>query len=116
MSWLNAPVTRLLPAVVTVVVESMFELFVVDFSEKGVCEELCGASDVFIFSIVCSVVIGASQSIRKTCECSLLISAILTCVEHKWKYCVYVLYFQVYKDQQSVSIAFQTAHYVNVYI
>jgi hypothetical protein len=34
------------------------------------------------------------------------ISAILSCVEHKWKYCVYVLYFQVYKDQQSVSIAF----------
>ena len=88
MSWLSAPVTRLLPAVVTVVVESMFELFVV----------------------------GASQSIRKTCEWSLLISAILSCVEHKWKYCVYVWYFQVYKDQQSVSIAFQTAHYVNVYI
>jgi hypothetical protein len=49
----------------------MFELFVVDFSETGVCEELCGASDVFIFSLVCSVVIGASQSIRKTCEWSL---------------------------------------------
>jgi hypothetical protein len=32
----------------------------VDFSETGVCGELCGASDVSIFSVVCSVVIGAS--------------------------------------------------------
>jgi hypothetical protein len=54
MSWLSSLVTRLLPVVVsvvvvidwcltlfvvTVVVESMFELFVVDFSETGVCEE-----------------------------------------------------------------------------
>jgi hypothetical protein len=34
----------------------MFELIVVDFSETGVCGELCGASDVFIFFVVCSVV------------------------------------------------------------
>jgi hypothetical protein len=46
----------------------MFELIVVDFSETDVCGELCGASDVSIFSVVCSVVIGASQTIRKTCE------------------------------------------------
>jgi hypothetical protein len=38
----------------------MLELLVVDFSETGVCEELCGASDVVIFLVVCSVVIGAS--------------------------------------------------------
>jgi hypothetical protein len=56
---------------------------VVEFSEIGVCEEVCGASDVFIFSVVCSVVIGASQSIRKTCDWSLLISEILSCVEYK---------------------------------
>jgi hypothetical protein len=54
---------------------------------------------VSIFSVVCSVVIGASQSIRKTCEWSLLLSEILSCVEYKWKYCFYVLYFQVYKEQ-----------------
>ena len=120
MSWLSALITILLPVVVsvvvvidwcltfvvvTVVVVSMFELFVVDFSETGVCGELCGASDVVIFSVVCSVVIGASQTIRTTCEWSLLISEILSCVEYKWKYCFYVLYFQVYKEQQSVSIA-----------
>jgi hypothetical protein len=93
-------------SVVTVVVESMFELCVVDFSETSVCGELCGASYVFIVSVVCFVVIGASQSIRKTCEWSLLLSEILSCVENKWKYCFYVLYFQVYKEQQSVSIAF----------
>ena len=130
MSWLSALVTRLLPVVVsvvvvidwcltfvvvTVVVVSMFELFVVYFSETGVCGELCGASDVVIFSVVCSVVIGASQSIRKTCEWSMVISEILSYVEYKWKYCFYVLYFQVYKEQQSVSIASYTAHYVNVY-
>jgi hypothetical protein len=86
-------------SVVTVVVVSMFELLVVDFSETGVCGELCGASDVVIFSVVCSVVIGASQAIRKTCEWSLLISEILS-------YSFYVLYFHVYKEQQSVSIAF----------
>jgi hypothetical protein len=33
----------------------MFELIVVDFSETGVCGELCGASDVFIFSVVSSI-------------------------------------------------------------
>jgi hypothetical protein len=76
-----------------------FELFVVVFSETSVCGELCGVSDIVIFSVVCSVVIGASQSIRKTCEWSLLISEILSCVEYKWKYCFYVLYFQVYKEQ-----------------
>jgi chromate transport protein ChrA len=70
-------------SVVTVVVVSMFELFVVDFSETGVCGELCGAVDVVIFSVVCSVVIGASQSIRKTCEWSLVISEILSCVVYK---------------------------------
>ena len=69
--------------VVTVVLESMLELIVVDFSERGVCEELCGASDVSIFSVVCSVVIGASQTIRKTCEWSLVISEIWSCVEYK---------------------------------
>jgi hypothetical protein len=58
-------------SVVTVVVVSMLELSVVDFSKTGVCGELCGASDVFIFSVVCSVVIGVSHSIRKTCEWSL---------------------------------------------
>jgi hypothetical protein len=42
----------------------MFELIVVDFSETGVCGELCGASDVSILSVVSSVVIGASQTIR----------------------------------------------------
>jgi hypothetical protein len=70
-------------SVVTVVVESMFELCVVDFSETSVCGELCGASDVFIFSVVCFVVIGASQSIRKACESPLLVSEILSCVENK---------------------------------
>ena len=70
-------------SVVTVVVVSMFELLVVEFSETGVCGELCGASDVVIFSVVCSVVIGASQTIRITCEWSLLISEILSCVEYK---------------------------------
>jgi hypothetical protein len=85
---------------------------VVDFSETGICGELCGASDVVIILVVCSVVIGASHTIRKTCEWSLLISEILSCVEYKWKYCFYVLYFQVYKVQQSVSIAY----YVNLYI
>jgi hypothetical protein len=70
-------------SLVTVVVESMFELLVVDFSETGVCGELCGPSDVSIFSVVCSVVIGASQTIRKTCEWSLLLSEILSCVEYK---------------------------------
>jgi hypothetical protein len=35
-----------------------------------------------------------------------VISEILLCVEYKWKYYFYVLYFQVYKEQQSVSIAF----------
>jgi hypothetical protein len=84
----------------------MFELFVVDFSQTGVCEELCGASDVSLYSVVCFVVIGVSQSIRKTCELSLLISEILSCVEYKWKFCFYVLYFQAYKEQQSVSFAF----------
>jgi hypothetical protein len=79
---------------------------VVDFSGTGGCGELCGASYVVIFSVVCSVVIGASQTIRNTCEWSLLISEILSCVENKWKYCFYVWYFQVYKEQQSVSIAF----------
>ena len=96
MSWLSSLVTRLLPVVVsvvvvidwcltfvvvTVVVVSMFELFVVDFSETGVCGELCGASDVSIFSVVSSGVFGASQTIRKTCEWSLLLSEILSCVE-----------------------------------
>jgi hypothetical protein len=61
----------------------MFELLVVHFSETGVCGELSGASDVSIFSVVCSVVIGASQTIRKTCEWSLLLSEILSCVEYK---------------------------------
>jgi hypothetical protein len=70
-------------SVVTVVVVSMFELIVVDFSETGICGELCGASDVVIFSLVCSIVIGASQTIRKTCEWSLLLSEILSCVEYK---------------------------------
>jgi hypothetical protein len=70
-------------SVVTVVVVSMFELFVVDFSGTGGCGELCGASYVVIFSVVCSVVIGASQTIRNTCEWSLLISEILSCVENK---------------------------------
>ena len=66
MSWLSALVTRILPVVVsvvvvndwcltfvvvTVVVVSMFELIVVDFSETDVCGELCGASDVSIFSL-----------------------------------------------------------------
>jgi hypothetical protein len=41
--------------VVAVVVVSMFELLVVDFSETDVCGELCGASYVVIFSVVCSV-------------------------------------------------------------
>jgi hypothetical protein len=162
-------VYRLLPVVVTVVVVSMFELLVVDVSETDVCGELCGPSDVVIFSLVwttdtttgkslvtselshdmlklkihiheilnnnfrlefpklnkwivklkgtnpsdvvifslvCSVVIGASQTIRKTCEWSLLISEILSCVEYMWKFCFYVLYFQVCNEQQSVSIAF----------
>jgi hypothetical protein len=70
-------------SVVAVVVISMFELFVVDFSETDVCVELCGASDVGIVSVVCFVVIGASQTIRKTCEWSLLLSEILSCVENK---------------------------------
>jgi hypothetical protein len=71
-------------SVVTVVVVSMFELLVVDFSETCVCGELCGASDVAIFfSVFCSVVIGASQAIPKTCEWSLLLSEILSCVEYK---------------------------------
>jgi hypothetical protein len=70
-------------SVVAVVVIYMFELLVVDFSETGVCGELCGASDVSIFSVVSSVVIGASQTIRKTCEWSLLLSEIFSCVEHK---------------------------------
>jgi hypothetical protein len=30
-----------------------------------------------------------------------LISEILSCVEYKWKFCFYVLYFQVYKEKQS---------------
>jgi hypothetical protein len=68
---------------VTVFVESMLELIVVDFSETGVCGELCGASAVSLFSVVCSVVIGASQTIRKICEWSLLLSEILSCVEYK---------------------------------
>jgi hypothetical protein len=51
------------------------------------------------------VVIGASQSIRKTCEWSLLISEILSLIEYKWKYCFYVLYFQVCKEQQSVHLS-----------
>jgi len=46
----------------------MFELFVVDFTDLVVCGELCGGSDVVVFSVVCCVVVGASQSIRKTCE------------------------------------------------
>jgi hypothetical protein len=70
-------------SVVTVVVESMFELCVVDFSDASVYGELCGASDVSIFSVVCSVVIGASQTIRKNCEWSMVISEILSCVEYK---------------------------------
>jgi hypothetical protein len=70
-------------SVVTVVVVSMFELLVVDLSETGVCWELCGVSDDVIFFVVCSVIIGASQSIRKTCEWSLLISEILSCVKNK---------------------------------
>ena len=70
-------------SVVTVVVVSMFELLVVDFSETGACGDLCGASYVVIFSVVCSVVIGESQTIRKTCEWSLFISEILSCVEYK---------------------------------
>ena len=106
MSWLNSLVTRRLPVVITVVVASMFELCVVDFSETSVCGELCGTSDVVIFSVVCFVVIGASQTIRKTCEWSLLLSEILSCVENKWKYYFFALYFQAYKEQQSVSIAF----------
>jgi hypothetical protein len=61
----------------------MFELIVVDFSETGVCGELCGASDVSVFSVFCSVVIGASQTIRKTCEWSLVISELVSCVEYK---------------------------------
>jgi hypothetical protein len=60
--------------------ESMFELIVVDFSETGVCGELCGASDVVIFSVVCSVVIGASQTIRKTCEWSTYMYIVQTVV------------------------------------
>jgi hypothetical protein len=32
-----------------------------------------------------------------------LLSEILSCVEYKWKYCFYVLYFQVCKEQQSDS-------------
>jgi hypothetical protein len=56
---------------------------VVDFSETGVCGELCGASYVVIFLVVCFVVIGASQTIRKTCEWSPLLSEILSCVEYK---------------------------------
>jgi hypothetical protein len=92
-------------SVVTVIVIFKFELLVVDFSETSVCGELCVASDVVIFSFVCSVVIGVSQTIRKTCEWSLLLSEILSCVEYKCKYSFYVLYFQVYKEQQSVSIA-----------
>jgi hypothetical protein len=44
--------------IVTVVAVSMFELLVVDFSETGVCGELCGASYVVIFFVVCSVVAG----------------------------------------------------------
>ena len=70
-------------SVVTVIVESMLELIVFDFSETGVCGELSGESDVSIFSVVCSLVIGASQTIRKTCEWSLLLSEILSCVEYK---------------------------------
>jgi hypothetical protein len=70
-------------SVVTVVVESMFELCVVDFPDASVYGELCGASDVSIFLVVCSVVIGASQTIRKTCEWSMVISEILSCVEYK---------------------------------
>ena len=70
-------------SVVTVVVESMFELCVVDFLDASVYGELCGASDVSIFSVVCSVVIGASQTIRKTCEWSMVISEILSYVEYK---------------------------------
>jgi hypothetical protein len=61
----------------------MLELLVVDFSDTGVCGELFGASDVSIFSVVCSVVIGASQTIRKTFEWSMVISEILSCVEYK---------------------------------
>jgi hypothetical protein len=34
-------------SVVTVIVESMLELIVFDFSETGVCGELSGESDVF---------------------------------------------------------------------
>jgi hypothetical protein len=45
-----------------------------------------------------------------------LLSEILSCVEYKWMFCFYVLYFQVCKEQQSVSIAFWNAHYVNLYI
>jgi hypothetical protein len=45
----------------------------------------------------------------------MVISEILSCVAYKWKYCFYVLYFQVYKEQQSVSIASYAAHYANVY-
>jgi hypothetical protein len=30
----------------------------------------------------------------------------LSCVENKWKYYFFALYFQAYKEQQSVSIAF----------
>jgi hypothetical protein len=46
--------------------------------ETDVCGELCGASYVVIFSVVCSVVIGASQTIRKTCEWSLNIDSTTT--------------------------------------
>jgi hypothetical protein len=70
-------------SVVTLVVVSIFELFVVDFSKTDVCGELCGASYVVIFSVFCFVVIGASQTIRKPCEWSLLLSEILSCVEYK---------------------------------
>ena len=60
----------------------------------------------FYLFVVCSVVIGASQTIRKTCEWSLLLSEILSCVEYNWKYCFYVLYFQVYKEQPSCFFGF----------
>ena len=93
-------------SVVTVVVVSMFELIVVIFSEQALVGNF--AVHQMLLSFWLSVLLSSEHHSQFVTLVNghFWYRKYWSCVEYKWKYCFYVLYFQAYKEQQSVSFAF----------
>ena len=82
----------LLPVIWSLAISFSFVLFVVDCSDAVVCGDVVVVCEecstllevpvVVSAIVVCFVVVEASQSIRKICEGSLLVSTILSLIKH----------------------------------